>query len=110
MTDFCTIANPTGCVEKNRLFRITKTSAGGHGMIRPRGTLVKKEFTLSWKDMTSADKVTLEAFIQTNQGSSFTYTHHQSGGTYTVFLGDEEVAFTFVRSKYWSVSITLKEV
>jgi len=109
MTDFCTIANPTGFVEKTRLFRITKTSDGGHGLIRPRGTTAKKEFTLTWKDMTSADKAVLDAFVQANPGTTFTYTHHQTDDTYTVFLDEDDVSFTSVRSKYWSVSITLKE-
>lgn len=86
-------------------------SSAGYTITSSRATIAKKEFDLGYEALTEADRDTLQTYFENNAGSSFSWTHPESGGaTYTVFFVDDEIEFKWVPSNYWSAKVKLREV
>ena len=110
MTNFCDIAKPSSVSETQRAYRIKKTSDTGHTRIRPVGRVPKKEFTLSWDFLTSADKATLQTFFEENQALEFTWSHFETNENYSVYFVSDEIEFEYVTVDYWKTEVTIGEV
>ncbi len=109
MANFPNIAPPSGFSEKTLTHRTKKKSDSGHTRLRPKGSKPKKEFTLDWEVITSADKATLDVFFDTYQALDFVYTHFETAVLYTVFFEEDDLDFTYVTDGYWQIKLTLAE-
>lgn len=110
MSTWPDIQDPSDFSEKSLSFRIKKISESGAARVRPKGTAIKKEFSLEWEAMSATDKATLETFFETYQASSFTYTHFETEVDHTVIFNDDEIEYEYLASGYWKVKLTLREV
>ena len=82
----------------------------GYIMTRPKWTRTTRKFNLKWKNMTTADKATLQTFFDDNVGSSFDWTYSLTSTTYTVIFGSDSLVFSSVAPGFWSISLKLEEV
>jgi len=79
-------------------------------MLRSRGAVAKKEFELTWTDITSVDKGTLQTFFRANYGLAFVWTHFETAAPYNVCFKSENLNFIYLAPGYWSVSFWIKEI
>ncbi len=80
-------------------------SAAGYPMTRPRATSFKKEFSITYKNLTATERVILETFFDTYQGDSFNWTHPETGGaTYGVAFVDDELEFEWAGPASWATT------
>lgn len=110
MTTFCDIQWPSGVSETQKAYRIKKTSDSGHTRIRATGRAPKKEFTLEWEFLPSADKAILQTFFDDNQSLEFSWTHFETEETYTVYFVNDDIKFEYAAVGYWKTEITIGEV
>jgi len=85
------------------------------GYVQTRGkfTRARKEFTLSWRDMSKNSYVSLQTFFEsgvTGGSSSFNFSEPTSGSTYEVRFLSDSISFTNYNQNYFSGSIDLREV
>ena len=62
-----------------------------YGQTGPRATRGRRRFPLAWNYLSETDFQTLEAFFNTNQGSSFTYTHPIRSTTHTCVFATDSI-------------------
>ena len=114
MAIFPTIKILTGLTVKNIKIANRKTSAAGYPMSRARATITKKEFTLKYVYVSSADKATVNAFFDTNQGLSFNLDNPDPTDTtiFTVIFGQDSLDWVYDNQGIgrWSTSIIFQEV
>lgn len=113
---FPTFENPTSFSEKIRKDTTKVRYENGKAALRPKWTLSKKSFNLTWEAMSEIDKTTLLQYIDVQSGLSFSYTHPLSGVVYNVFIEEDETTFT-AATKYgddgkplWNVTLILTEL
>lgn len=80
---------PKKITEKIVKVSYRSTSESGYSHTRPKWTGSKKEFSLHWPDIETADKDVLQAFFNDNLGSNFTWPHPVSGEHDCIFSQDE---------------------
>lgn len=90
MPNWPSIANPSkGFDEEYYLPQAKSEFEANYVQTRKIATRGRHQFALVWNQMSETDYQTLKTFFDTNQGSSFTWTHPISGTSYTcVFSGD----------------------
>jgi len=110
MANFPTIQLPARVTETDVSTRLMETSEAGYTMLRSRGAVAKKEFELTWTDITSADKGTLQTFFRANYGLAFVWTHFETAAPYNVCFKSENLNFIYLAPGYWSVSFWIKEI
>jgi hypothetical protein len=110
MTTFCDIQLPSNISETQKAYRTKKTSDSGHTRIRSSGRIPKKEFSLQWDFLPSADKATLGTFFENNQSAEFTWTHFETGITYTVYFVSDEIKYEYAAVGYWKAEMTIGEL
>ena len=105
------IKAPNGIQQKNIKPTQRDVSAAGYVMARSKATLLKKEFLIKYNNMTTAERDTLEAFFDANQGLEFDWTHPEQGGdTYQVVFNQDEIEFSWIAYQLWSTSFKIREV
>lgn len=84
---------------------------GGYEQTRPRFTRKRKSFVLRYKYLPSADKSTLETFVDTVHGGadSFAWTNPITSVQHTVRF-KEPPKFSKVSFLYWDIEFVLVEV
>lgn len=110
MTYFCTIKKPTTIKETQKSYRIKKTSDSGHTRVRPLGRVTKKEFTLTWNILPSAEKATLQTFFDDNYSLNFVWSHPETAVEHTVYFVSDEIEFEDIVEGFWKTNLTLGEV
>ena len=89
---------------------------GGYMTSRPRFTRTpRKTFTLAWKAMLNTDKIILDAFWNTNKGSSdsFIWRDPVLDVDFTVRFKGDNLNFKYVglgATRLWDIQITLEQV
>ena len=70
----------------------------------------KREFKVSHKDLTAAQRTTLESFFDTNRALTFNFTHPSTGVVYVViFAGDGGYTYDWQTNNLATGSIVLAE-
>lgn len=87
-----------------------KESESGYPLTRALGTAKKHEIKIGWKRLTSTQLDTLETWFDENMGVVFTYTNPESAATYSVVLWEDMVQTSWVPPRFWSASITMREL
>lgn len=84
---------------------------GGYVQTRQRYTRIRKLWDVTYTAITTADKVTLEAFVQTVAGGAnqFTWTNPQDGSNYEVRFNPIP-NFSYNSYDRWNVTFSLEQV
>jgi len=84
---------------------------GGYVQTRARHTRIRKTWQIKYGNLTSADKITLAAFVTTVQGGadSFTWVNPQDSVSYEVRFS-QPPTFSLVYTDRWNVSFSLEQV
>lgn len=118
MADWPSIDKPNGISEKIEKIIYRNASEAGYVSTRAKWTSSKKHFALSWDGMYSADKATLETFFNTNQGTTFTWTHPELDTSHTCLFSDDSLEFAHIgayldsggnKKALWSVTVNIEE-
>jgi len=109
MASWPSIATPSKIKESAIKKVIRTTSEGGYIQARARWTDYKQSFELIWSVLTSTDKATLITFFDTNQGTTFTWTHPELATTHTCFFSDDQIVFSSLMSGKWSCKVNIIE-
>ena len=109
MANWPSIAAPNSLTES--IIKKAHRSDSELGYIQSRAvwTGSKKSFELGWNGMSTVDKAFLETFFDSNQGSSFTWTHPITSTSYTCLFTGDNLSFEFVAPGYWALTITIEE-
>lgn len=110
---FPDIQNPSKISESHNRAKLRSQFEAGYVHQRPKWTRSRKKFTLDWNLLPEADLITLLNDFDTNQGSSFSWTHPTRDTTYTVMYSGDAVEYDLSYEsvgKYYSVSIGLEEL
>jgi phage-related protein len=106
----------------SKLYKVSKEDKsirtemdGGYMTSRPRHTrAARRTWTIGWKSMLNADKLTLETFWDTVAGGSdsFTWTEPDTSTVYTVrFKGPINFEYAGMgNTKLWDVTLSLEQV
>ena len=105
------ISTPSSVSETLIKRQFLAESDGGYRLSRAIGTAAKRDFTLTWDAMTSADKATLISAITSDMGSTFSWTHPTTAASYTVRYLEDQISFQPITKAgtLWSVTIKLGE-
>lgn len=85
------------------------SSEAGYVHTRAKWTSNKRTFSLAWNVMTSANKATLETFFDTNQGTTFSWTHPDTDASHTCLFSDDSIQFKSISNGLWSVTVSIEE-
>lgn len=84
---------------------------GGYVQTRAIHTRVRKKWNINYHNLSSANKVSIDTFIDTVNGGadSFTWTNPQDSANYTVRFRDIP-NFSYISYNRWEVNFTLEQV
>ena len=103
------IQNPTYPLQEEYFKpQIKQEFESGHVQSRARATVAKRRWTLNWRSLPEADWVSLVAAFNTDQGTTFTWTHPVSG-EYTVRYAANSLTSTIVAPNLRTASVALEE-
>ena len=109
MTSFPNIGRPIE-IQQKKIKPVHRAQSGaGYTMSRPRGTVSKFEFSVSWHRLTRTERQILEAFFDANQGAAFNWVHPE-GTVYGVIFADNDIEFKWKSPFYWQTTVTMKEI
>lgn len=105
------IEKPSGLSQKPVKKQIRSDFSAGYVQSRPLWTRMRKQFELSWSTMKSSDLSTLESFFESNQGGSFTWTHPETGASYTCLFSDDSIDANFLKGSLdrYKVTVNIEE-
>lgn len=112
MADWPSIAKPSKVTETLVKPKWKAQTEAGYFASRGLATTGKRQWTLEWDVLSTADKNSLQTLFDSNTGySSFTWDEPVSGVEKDVIFMDDELEFSTVkRSSYWQGQVTLREV
>jgi len=84
---------------------------GGYVQTRPRFTRARRVWQITYNQLSSANKILIDNFIDTVLGGadSFTWTNPQNSTSYTVRFKDNPT-FSYTSYNRWNVNFTLEQV
>jgi len=89
---------------------IKQSYGGGYEQQRLKNTRNIKEFSLTFSVLTQAEAQTLENFFDANQGFAFDFYDAVFATTHQVRFTSDSISFNQDMPRYFSTSLTLKEV
>jgi hypothetical protein len=116
MNAFPSISLPSSFSQERRKSTIRTTFENGSVGQRAKWTSGKLTLELSWEMLSDADKVTLDTFFETNNGSAIQYTHPKTSTVHAVIFGEDTLkfdslqAFDSTGTAMWATKIILLEI
>lgn len=110
MVDFVSLPALNGISRKVIKPKRQAVSSAGYMMVRPGGTVSKREFTIQYKALMKSQRDALETFFDTYQGSAFNWTDPDGSPTYVVTFVDEDIAFEWIPPDFYSTQFTLRQL
>lgn len=108
-----TIAEPCYPIKEKTIFPIYKSQMDApYRVIRKKRTGSKRQWSFEWDEsvaLTEADYQTLRTFFLAHQGIAFTWTHYDTGTSYTVTFDQDELEGDFPYHGYRTCKVTLME-
>lgn len=110
MANWPSIIEPASIVDTNIKGQIKAPFEGGYVQSVAKFSRTRKQFQLTWGDIPSADKSTLETFFNNNLGGTFNWTNILNSTTYVVRFVDDSLAFAYdTPNMRWRASVLLEE-
>lgn len=113
MANFPTLSNlPSYPLQESREDSVLRSEfEGGYEQTRAQFTRVRRKWDVSYSNLTTADKNTLDAFIDTVNGGAdaFNWTHPVTSTVYSVRFSGLPV-YSHTMPGYWDVRFSLNQV
>jgi len=90
--------------------KIMSRFESGHELTRSTATVSKREFSLSWKQLTEADYQTLATFFDSQGAESFAWNHPATNEAINVRFVESELDWTIPFYGHRAGSVLLHEV
>ena len=83
-----------------------------NGSIRARSyfTSIKKVFSVEHSVITTAQKLALESFYDSNKNNSFDFLWVLDNTTYVCIFTEEALQFSIITNGYWDAKVSLAQV
>lgn len=89
---------------------LKKSYDGGYEQQRLKYTKSIKEFKITYGVLDLIQAQELEDFFNANQGASFDFTDETFQTTHTVRFEQDDITLTQIQPKYYTTSITVREI
>lgn len=83
---------------------------GNYVQSRPRSTRAVHRWSLKWSALLESEFQTLKTFFDTNQGTSFTWTHPLTSVSYSCRFSTDTLTSRIVVNDYREVECSIEEV
>lgn len=104
------IANPTACREVLNYPQVRTEFENGYVQSRVKWTRARRQWQLSWSQMTAAHWATLETHFTTCQGIPFTWIHPSTAVSYNVRFQDDSIETDILPNGNRTVRCLIEEV
>lgn len=109
MATWPNIENPSGLREITSKKQQRSEFDAGYVQSRPLWTRTRKKWKLDWSAMSMTDLDTLQTFFSDNQGGEFTWTHPETGVSYTARFSNDSFESNRVSAGFYRVTIEIEE-